>query len=57
MLGSLVAPCVWENNGLLKKNYWDDLDSIDEGHGKGNVSQFAYISAILGPILTKFRPQ
>ena len=30
----------WENNGLLNKNYWDHLDIIDQGHSKGNVSQF-----------------
>ena len=23
--------------GLLSKNYWDDLDIIDQGHGKGNI--------------------
>ena len=33
-------PCVWENNGLLDKIYWDDLDIIDQCHSKGNVSQF-----------------
>ena len=31
---------VWENNGLLNKNYWDALDIIDQGHSAGNISQF-----------------
>ena len=35
-----LSPCVWENNGLLNKNYWDDLDTIDQCHSKGNRSQF-----------------
>ena len=41
-----------ENNGLLVENYWDDLDIIDQGHSKANVSQLyiAYILAVLGPI-------
>ena len=30
----------WENNRLLNKNYWDDLDIIDQGHSKGSISQF-----------------
>ena len=24
---SILFPCVWENNGILNKNYWDDLES------------------------------
>ena len=36
----ILSPCVWENNGLLNKRYWDDLDIIDEGHSWDNVSQF-----------------
>ena len=51
-----LLPCVWENNELLNKNCWDDIDIIDQGHSKGNVSQFCiYIAAILGPILTDFQ--
>ena len=53
----IFSPCVWENNGLLNKSYWDELDIIDQGHSKGNVWQCVYISAILGPILTIFRQQ
>ena len=34
----ILSPCVLENNGLLNKNYWNELDIIDQG--KGNVSQF-----------------
>ena len=33
----ILSPCFWENNGLPNKKYWDDLDIIDQGHGKGNV--------------------
>ena len=33
----ILSPYVWENNGLLNKNYWDDLDIIDQGHSKGNI--------------------
>ena len=29
-----------EYNWLLNKNYWDDLDIIDRGHSKDDVSQF-----------------
>ena len=35
-----LSPCVSLNNGLLNENYWDDLDIINQGHSKGNVSQF-----------------
>ena len=35
----ILSPCVWENE-ILNKNYWDDLDIIDQGHSKGNVSHF-----------------
>ena len=42
---------------LLNKNYWNDLDIIDQDHSKCNVHNFADISSIFGPILTKFRPQ
>ena len=35
-----LSPCVWENNGLLNKNQWDDLDIIYQGNCKGNISQF-----------------
>ena len=31
---------VCENNGLLNKNYWDDLAIIDQGHSKGSILQF-----------------
>ena len=31
---------VWENNGLSNKNYWDDLDGINQGQIKDNVPQF-----------------
>ena len=38
---SLFFRHVWKNNGLLlNNNYWDDLDIIDQGYSKGNVSQF-----------------
>ena len=23
-----LSPCVWENNRILNKNYWDDLDKV-----------------------------
>ena len=36
----ILSPYVWENNGLLNKNYWDDFDIIDQSHSKGNISQF-----------------
>ena len=32
-----LSQCVWENNGLLNKNYWNDLDSINQGHSKGII--------------------
>ena len=34
------SPRVWKNNVILKNDYWDDLNIIDQGHNKGNVSQF-----------------
>ena len=34
----ILSPCLRENNGLLNKNYWDNLDIIDQDHSKGNVS-------------------
>ena len=34
------SPCVWKNCELLKKNYRDYLNFIDQGHNKGNVPQF-----------------
>ena len=42
---SLPCPDLWkigcmENNWLLNKNYLDDLDIIDQGHSKGDISQF-----------------
>ena len=40
--------CVLENNGLLNKKYWDDLDMIDQGHV--TFRNFTYIRALLGPI-------
>ena len=33
------SPCVWKSIRLLKMTE-DDLDVIDRGHSKGNVSQF-----------------
>ena len=36
----ILSPYVWKNNWLLNKNYWDDLDIIDQGHSKCNVWQF-----------------
>ena len=48
----ILSPRVWKNNGLLIKNYCDDLDIIDQGHTKHNC---AYISTILKPISTRFR--
>ena len=36
----ILSRYVWENNGLLNKNYWDDLEVIDQGHGYGNISEF-----------------
>ena len=54
----ILSPDVWEDNGLLNKNYWDDLDFIDQGHIlRVTFCNFAYISAILGPIFKKNRPQ
>ena len=56
----ILSPYLWENNGLVNKNYWDDLDIIDQGHKfivRVTFHNFAYIMAILGPILTKCRPQ
>ena len=47
----ILATRVGEYNGLLNKNYWDDLGIIDQAHGKENVSS---ICLYLGPILTKF---
>ena len=47
---------VWNNNGLNNNNYWDDLESINESQSV-KFHSFPYISATLGPILTKFRPQ
>ena len=31
---------VWDNILLLNKNYWHDLDIVDEGNNMGNISQF-----------------
>ena len=46
------------NNVLLNKNYKDDLDNIIQGHSlRLTFRNFAYVSAILGTILTKFLPQ
>ena len=25
---TILSPCVWENNWLINKNYWDELDVI-----------------------------
>ena len=36
----ILSPWVWKNNGLLNNNHCDNLDIIDQGHSKGNVSQF-----------------
>ena len=36
----ILSPCVWENNWLLNKNYWDDLDIRDQRLSKGNATQF-----------------
>ena len=41
----ILSPCVWKNNDLLNKNYWYDIDIIDQSHNKRNVSQFClYLS-------------
>ena len=48
-----LSPCAKENNGILNKNYCDDLDIIDQGHIKVTLRNFAYISAILGPNFNK----
>ena len=34
------SPCAWDNNWLSKKNYWKDLDSINQGRSKPNGPQF-----------------
>ena len=34
----LLSPCIWENNGLLNKNYWDGLDIIGQDHIRSKVS-------------------
>ena len=47
-------------NWILNKNYWDVLDIIYKERTvrvKKRFHNFAYISAIVGPILTRFRPQ
>ena len=36
----ILSPYVGENNELLNKNYWDDLEIVDQGHSKDNVLQF-----------------
>ena len=36
----ILSPCVWENNRLLNKIYWDNLYIIEQGHSNGNISQF-----------------
>ena len=36
----IISQYVWGNNGIVNKNYWDDLDITDQDHGKGNLSQF-----------------
>ena len=46
-----------EQNYLLNENYWVDLGIIAHGRSKGNAHNCAYISSILGSILTSFRPQ
>ena len=40
VLHSSTMPFVWENNEELNKNYLVDLDIIDQGHDKGNISKF-----------------
>ena len=35
-----ISISVLEKNGLLNKNNWEDLDVIDQGHIRCNVSQF-----------------
>ena len=45
---------VLENTGLLNKNLCDDLDIIDEGHSKGNISQLCLYSAMLRSILAEY---
>ena len=35
----ILSPYVWEDNELLTKSYWDDLDIIDQGHSNGKVVQ------------------
>ena len=36
----ILSPYAWKNNVLENKNYYDDLDIIDQGHSKGYISQF-----------------
>ena len=39
-----LPPYVSENNWLLNKNDWDDLDIIDQGHSDDNISKlFLYL--------------
>ena len=47
----ILSPYVWERNGLLNQNYWDDFDIIDQGHSKDNFSQFFLY---LGNLWTNF---
>ena len=45
-----------ENIGLLNENYWDDIDVIDQGQSKENVTSYKIccsISAIILPLFTE----
>ena len=46
-----LSPYALKNNGLINKNHWEDLDIIDRGHCKDDVSQFCLY---LGNHLTNF---
>ena len=52
-----LSPYVLENNRLLNKSYWDDLDIVVKVIVRETFRNFAYISAILASILTNFRQQ
>ena len=42
-----------KNNGLLNITYWNDLDIIDQGQSKGNVSQFCIYLGYHWPFFKK----
>ena len=53
----ILSPYVCDNDGLLNTNYYDDLDIIDEGHSKGNISKFCLFLGCPWNDLKKIRSQ